>query len=326
MFKFKLSRFIQSKYNILLYSLMGWTLARYYIFFLGKLYFFLNRKERAAVVNAVKNVIRRLDLKVNVNSTINKVFNGIISHYYEKMFIGFERFEKKNKFINKNILCDDLIKVRKGLIKGKGVIVITGHYGAIEYIPALFGLNGFDISMIAKFKTEKLKNKILSQAAKYNTHFIGAENNGNILLNAVKELKGNKVLITQCDEFDEWRPSKKDRTSFLGHRTGLDRTIDIIKKRSGAEVLFGVIHRFSLSEYKLKIYSYEEMLKEVPYGSPCSAGEVVLKTLEQFIFDSPEQWYQWGKLSALAGESYSHNGINKPVKAPLLGYAAEKSI
>ena len=95
---------------------------------------------------------------------------------------------------------------------------------------------------------------------------------------------------------------------------------------SGAEVLFGVIHRYSLSEYKLKIYSYEEMLKEVSSGSSCSAGEVVLKTLEQFIFNSPEQWYQWGKFSALVDESYSHSGINRQVNAPLMGYAAGKSI
>ena len=303
---------------------MGWNLARYYIFFLGKMYFFLNRKEKSAVINSVKIVIRKLHQKVNVNDTITKVFNGIISHYYEKMFIGFEKYEKKNKFINKNIICNDLVVIRKGLLKGKGVIVITGHYGAIEYIPALFGLNGFNVSMIAKFKTEKLKNKILTQAAKYNANFINTENSSNILLNAVKELKENRVLVTQCDEFDEWRPSKTDKTSFLGHRTGLDRTINIIKKRSGAEIVFGVIHRYSLNEYKLKIYSYEDMLKEIPSGLSYSAGEVVLKTLEQFIYRYPEQWYLWEKFSAIAGESYSHS-INKQISTPVLGYVSEKS-
>jgi lauroyl/myristoyl acyltransferase len=304
---------------------MGWKIAKYYIFFLGKIYFFFNRKERTAVVKSVNNVIKRIHQKINENDIVNKVFEGIVSHYYEKMFIGFERFEKKNSFINKNIICDDLVVIRKGLLKGKGVIVITGHYGAIEYIPALFGLNGVNVSMIAKFKTEKLKNKILSQAAKYNANFIDTDNNSNILLNAVKELKKNRVLVTQCDEFDEWRPSKKENTSFLGHRTGLDRTINIIKKRSGAEIVFGVIHRYSLNDYKLKIFSYEDMLKEIPAGSSYSAGEVVLKTLEQFIYRYPEQWYLWEKFSALISDSYSHSRIDKQISAPVFSYVPEKS-
>ncbi|MBN2418717.1 MAG: lysophospholipid acyltransferase family protein [Deltaproteobacteria bacterium] len=325
MAKIKLSKLIQNKFNIYLYHLIGWNLARYYIFFLGKLYFFINKSEKDAVISSVTSILKRLHQKVNLNEIIKNVFNGIISHYYEKMFIGFEKFEKKNRFINENIICDDMVVIRKTLLKGKGAIVITGHYGAIEYIPALFGLNGINVSMIAKFKTEKLKNKIISQAAKYNARFIDTDNNSNILLNAVKELKENRVLVTQCDEFDEWRPSKTERISFLGHMTGLDRTINAIKKRSGAEILFGVIIRSSLNKYKLKIYSYEDMLRDIPCGESCSAGEVVLKTLEQFIYRYPEQWYHWEKFSALTGEPNACDKVNRQIHAPLLGYVAEKS-
>ena len=138
--------------------------------------------------------------------------------------------------------------------------------------------------MIAKFKTRQLKKKVFSQAKHYNIRLIDAESTGNVLKTAIKELKKNRVLITQCDEIEEWRQSKKTKTSFLGQVTGLDRTINIIQKRTGAEVVFGVIHRYNLSEYKLIMYSYEDMLKMLDNVSPSSVGETVLKVLEQFIY------------------------------------------
>ncbi|MDB9823391.1 hypothetical protein OAC89_06815, partial [Deltaproteobacteria bacterium] len=242
----------------------------------------------------------------------------IFSHYYEKLFIAFEKHEKKNKFLNQSVLCNDLSVIRRCLLKGKGVMLITGHYGAIEYIPALLGANGFDLSMIAKFKTEKLKKKILSQTRKYNARFIDAEKTGNVLKNAIKELKENRVLITQCDEIEEWRPSEKRKTSFLGQVTGLDRTIDVIQRRTGAEVVFGVIHRFNLSEYKLIVYSQEDMLEMLEGISLSSVGETVLKVLEQFIYYYPEQWYQWKKYREIANKSNTAAKFGKPKSLPFL--------
>jgi lauroyl/myristoyl acyltransferase len=234
------------------------------------------------------------------------------------MFIAFEDKDKATRFLNDNISKGDLVVIRNSLLKGRGVIVITGHYGAIEYIPTLLAVNGFDISMIAKFKTEQLKKKVFSQAEKYRIRLIDAENTGNVLNTAIKELKENRILVTQCDEIEEWRPSEKERTFFLGQATGLDRTINIIHKRTGAEVIFGVIHRYSLSEYKLIVHSYEDMLKMLG-GIPLSTvGETVLKVLEQYIYRYPEQWYQWKKYPELRNGSIIDIKAEKAMSSPFL--------
>ena len=106
--------------------------------------------------------------------------------------------------------------------------------------------------------------------------------------------------MTQCDEVDEWRTSENKKTTFLGQVTGLDRTINILHKRTGAEVVFGVVHRFDLNQYKFVAYSYEQMLDMIPSIESKTTGEVVLKMLEQFIYKYPEQWYQWKKYPELA--------------------------
>jgi len=47
---------------------------------------------------------------------------------------------------------------------------------------------------------------------------------------------------------------------FLGKTIGVDKTINLIQRRTKAEVVFGVLHRFSLRKYRLIIESCEDML------------------------------------------------------------------
>jgi len=316
--KIRLSPFLQLRFNIFLCLIFGWWLAKYYIFFLGKLYFLLNRKEKQIIEDSVVDVVGKINGGDDIQKVINRVFQGIFSHYYEKMFIAFEDKEKATKFLNEHITKNDLAVLRRSLSKGKGVIVITGHYGAIEYIPTLLAVNDFDVSMIAKFKTKQLREKVFVQAEKYAIRLIDAEKTGNVIKTAIKELRENRVLVTQCDEIEEWRPSKKKKTSFLGRVTGLDRTINIIQKRTGAEVVFGVIHRFNLREYKLIMCSYEDMKKTLNTTSLPTAGEAVLKVLEQFIYYNPEQWYQWKKYKDLRRHSTIDVKTAKPISPQFL--------
>ncbi len=322
--KVKLSQFLQWRFNIFLYLTLGWNLAKLYIFFLGNIYFLFKQKEKRAISKAVSDVIHRTDKNINIDNLKKEVFKGILCHYYEKLYMAFEEKNKAIRFLNRNISSNDLVVLRRCMLKGNGVIAITGHYGAIEYIPTLLAINGFDVSMIAKFKTSQLKKKVFSQAEKYHIKLIDGEQTGKVLKTAVAELKKNRVLITQCDEIEEWRPSQKRKTSFLGQDTGLDRTINVIQKRTKAEVVFGIIHRYNLDDYRLMIYSYKDMIKMIAEESPSSVGETVLKVLEQFIYYHPEQWYQWKKYSEFSTPAISITRNHKTINLSFLRPVFEK--
>lgn len=291
--KMDLSRFLQSKFNMFLYSVFGWNVARILVFFFGRLYFYCNKKERQRIEHAVWESIGPGKKRRDVRKLIKNVFKGIYCHYYEKLFIAYEKPEKAIRFMNRNIADKDLHKLRTILRKGRGAVLVTGHYGAIEFIPTLLAAQGFNVSMIAKFKTPQLKQKVYSQAEKYGIRLIDGDKGGGILRAASRELRHNRVLITQCDEIEEWRPSRKETMSFLGKITGLDRTINVIQKRTGAEIVFGVIHRYHLDKYELMMVDYPEILSQLRHASYLSVGEAVLKFLERSIYANPEQWYQW---------------------------------
>ena len=133
----------------------------------------------------------------------------------------------------------------------------------------------------------------------------------------------NRVLVTQCDEIKEWRQNEREKTSFLGQMTGVDRTINIIQRRTGAEIIFGIIHRYDLHRYKLLMYTYEDMIKMLSDISPFSVGETVLKFLEQFIYYYPEQWYQWKKYTEINSSLPSSIKVKKTASFPFLRPAFE---
>lgn len=310
--KMDLSRFLQSKFNMFIYAVFGWYMTRVLVFFFGRLYFYFNKKERQRIEHAVWESMGPGKKRSDVRKLIRKVFKGIYCHYYEKLFIAYEKPEKAIRFMNRNIADKDLYKLRSILRKRRGAVLVTGHYGAIEFIPTLLAAQGFDVSMIAKFKTPQLKRKVYSQAEKYGIRLIDGDKRGGVLRAAARELNENRILITQCDEISEWRPSAKETISFLGRITGLDRTINVIQKRTGAEVVFGVIHRYHLDKYELMMVDYPEILSRLAQPSSLSVGEAVLKFLEKTIYANPEQWYQWKKYFAIGPDA-----LQGPVKKEL---------
>ncbi len=291
--RIKLSSFLQWKLNIFFYLALGWSVTRLLIFSLGKIYFFFNREEKRRIIGAVFEVASREKSSRDPRHIVRNVFKGILSHYYEKMFIAFEDPKRATRFLRRSIQSQRLPILDGKLAEGNGVIMVTGHYGAIEYIPTLLAVNGYPVSMIARFNSNHLKKKAFSQAAKYDIKLIDATQNGGVIGSAVRELRENRIVITECDEIEQWRPSKSKRISFLGRKTGLDRTINVIHKRTKAQVVFGVIHRHSLHDYDLIMHSHGGMLRMMGDAGMSSVGETVLKFLEQCIYASPEQWYQW---------------------------------
>ena len=312
-----LSEFLQLRLNIFLYLIFGWSIARMYIFMLGKLYFFFNRAEKKRIKNAISKVIVEANPEIDSKTVTKNVVRGILAHYYEKLFIAFETPKKAGIFLKKYIIADNFKVLERKLKTGKGVIIITGHYGAIEYIPTLLAINQYPISMIAKFKTEKLKKMIFYRAKQYGIRMIDAANTGNVIRAAIKELNENRILVTECDEIEEWRPSAKEKTSFLGKKTYLDRTISVIQKRTGAEIVFGIIHRYNLNNYKLIMHAYEDMLQILHDIAPSSSGETVLKFLERYIYSNPEQWYQWKNYNEIKTFPSPEAGVASTTPLPL---------
>ena len=316
--RLNLSSFLQWRINIFLCQILGWRIIFYYITFLGKLYFFFNRKEKFKIQKAVQDVFSYHKHYSEITSITKDVFRGILSHYFEKFLNAFSSQSVLSNFVGFNIAGEGMSALDQGLVKGKGVLLITGHFGGVELIPAFLGANNYPATIVARFSSNSLRQKSLQQASNFSVKIIDNDHTPNIMKAVFKELKENRIVIMQCDEIDEWKPCRNHQTFFLGKPVQLDRTISIMTKRCKAAVVFGVMHRGYHHSYKFVATSWKEMAKRFQRTTCTTIGEVVLKFMEQYIYKFPEEWYQWKKYPALDIFAPADMKVEAPSALPLL--------
>jgi lauroyl/myristoyl acyltransferase len=290
----KLSSFFQWHLNIFIIQKLGWQISFYYILILGKLFYFLNAGERRRIVESIEAVYGDQRKGEELEIISKTVFRGIFSHYYEKLFNAYTDECVLESFFAESIETRRLEKLDDALENGRGVLFVTGHYGGIEYIPIFLASKGYPISVVAKFATRQFKQACEARSESFGLRIIDGNRRNDILPNILQELRINRIVFLECDEIEEWRPSQKEEMVFLRKMIGVDRTINLIARRSKAVLIFGILHRFNLQKYRLVIQDGEHLLSR--YGKPAaSVGKAVLKCLEQYIYSYPEEWYQWKK-------------------------------
>ena len=289
-----LSKFLQMKLNSFLFRILPFSVSRWYLMVLGSLYYFLNWTEKALIRKTIHHVFKRKFPAPVMNRMIRAAFTGIFDHYHEKLFVAYSNFPRLVKFLRSQVRFVGEDDLQAALQAGKGVIMVTGHFGAVEFLPGALALNGYPTSMICRFQTTRLRESVGERAEAVGLHLIDADE-GNIILSAMKALKQGGILITECDEFDEWRPDPNRNGSFLKCKLPSDRTLELLQKRSGAQVITALVQRQGKKHYTCNLTAIGNGAS--PANLPLN--EQCLSVLEKAVENYPEQWYQWKKFGAM---------------------------
>lgn len=319
-----LSSFLQLRFNVFIFKNFGWKMTFFYIVFLGKLYFCFKRLERRKIRAAVDSLFSDHSSRSEKKVIVRDVFRGIFSHYYEKVFNAYGDMSEIKAFFKECIDTRSLGKLDTALNQGKGVLFVTAHYGGIEYIPIYLALKGYPISVIVKFATKQLKDTLFSKTEKLGIKIIDVNQENSVLRSTIRELRDNRIVFIECDEIKKWKPSEKEMTLFLGKRIWVDKTIDLIQRRTGSEIIFGILHRFNMRRYGFILESYAEMSRRTSKVNPSIAG-VVLRYLERCIYSNPEQWYQWNNYAEIKTVSLSRSKTEYPLSQGSLRHAFGKA-
>lgn len=287
-FKFSLSKFLQMRLNSFLFRLLPFSVSRWYIAMLGKLFYLLNWREKALIRKTISYIFRGRMPAAHLPVKIKETFQGIFDHYHEKLFVGYSNFAKLLRFLKTRVRFAGEDRLKEALEAGKGVILVTGHFGAVEFLPGALAVNGYPASMICRFQTDRLRMTLSQRAERVGLDLIDADD-GNIVLTAMKALKQGRIIITECDEFDAWRPDPHRHSYFLNCKLSSDRTLELLQKRSGATVISALVKREGKKTYTCNL---------TPMGNGAAPGQLLLSeqclgTLEAMVEAYPEQWYQW---------------------------------
>ena len=288
-----LSKFCQAKLNVFLFRFLPFWLSRWYLSQIGRIYYFLKRREKALIQATIRHIFGGELEPSSLRSLIKAAFQGIIDHYHEKLFVAYSNFPRLLKFLRNRIQLNGEEELQAVLAQGRGMILVTGHYGAVEFLPGALSVRGYPATMICRFQTNRLRESLQERAEAVGLQLVDPED-GNVIVAAIKALKSGRILITECDEFDEWRPAAGNRVTFLNNPLTGDRTLDILQKRSGAPVVTALMQRNGRKRYTLNL---TPVLTTPSEGE--APGKACLKVLEASIQASPAHWYQWKKFGRM---------------------------
>jgi len=283
---------------------MPFFLSRAYVGLLGKIYYMLQRQEGEAIRENLDAAARKVPLAAPLGDAVHPTFLGIYTHYFEKLITAYAPVQKVYRFVEERTTLQDERLLREALALGRGVILVSAHFGGIEFLPVLMALKGYAVAMVVRFKTPRLKQALVPRAEALNIRLIDAGNGDSVLFAALDSLKENRVLITACDEFTAWRPAPRRWAEFLGCSCPLDRTLDILHRRYRSPVLMGLNRRAQGSLYQLNIH--EVTAKDGGLGRE-SLQQNALRILERYICEAPEQWYQWKNVRIALGRALFEN-------------------
>ncbi|MBI9098093.1 MAG: lysophospholipid acyltransferase family protein [Spirochaetaceae bacterium] len=290
-FTLNLSKFLQARLNVLIFRFLPFHTSRLYLLFLGKIYYKFKKNEYNLIEKTIRFIFEKQLTPKELHKTITDIFHGIIAHYHEKLFVAYSNYPLlKKRFLSwVNITGEK--EFQTALEKGKGVILVTAHYGAVEWLPGVLAARGYPVTMILRFQTQKLKDSLVSRSSEMKDLHLVDLDEGNVFFTAVNALKSGRILITECDEFDAWRPSKHIPITFLNQQMDGDKTLDILRKHSGAAVTTALMHRNSRKRYTLKLKTLITDDADKRHVSKLTLG-----VLDEALHSNPEQWYQWKDL------------------------------
>lgn len=284
----ELSSFLQNKTNAMVLRYAPPTWGRAYLGLVSRVFFALTPDQRQAFVDSIglcfdKKTVRKIWPTIRA---------GVVDHYFEKLLIAARPLEWFKDFHLNHVELQGSEVLDQALEKGNGVLLVTGHYGAVELMPSALALNGYPVTVMVHCKSAGLRRRISNLAERIGINLLDPKS-GSVVFGALGELQKNRVLMTQCDELDMWRPHPKRKVSFLGHRLNQDKSLDVLARKSKAEVVMALNHRLGDFRYRL---SMENPMEHPAARGMSSISAACLAVLTEHIMECPEAWYEWKKL------------------------------
>jgi len=287
-----ISQFFQATPNVILFQHAPIWFCKWYLSLLGSLYYIVNRREHRVIEQNIKMVFKE---NGEVKTIVRKTFRGIFTHYAEKLIMAHRKYSRVKQELGQITNYSGLDNLDAALKKG-GVILVTAHLGGVEFMPLALALRKYPATMVVRFQTARLKESLMKRAEEVGVELIDSESE-NVLQKAMDSLKKGRILLTECDEIDAWKPLKNNTINAFGCQILLDRSLEVMCRRSGSTVLGSFMIRRG-GGYELTIVPFGDERKIASEG----LAAVILKTFEQIVMMFPDQWYQWKKFHKMRPE------------------------
>lgn len=242
----------------------------------------LSRRRRDIVR---KNLSRVVGPGPHLEALVRKAYHSYAEYWLETFRLG--RYTPED--LGKLVLAEDKVlrTMDDALAEGRGVLVITAHFGLYDLGCAWMGTEGWPLTTV----TEVLKPRALYEwftalRSKWGVQIVPAER-GQLTRRIGKILQNGEVLALVADR-DLGR--RGIWAEFFGERTTFPATPPLLMARKGIPLLAGAV----FTENGRPRAHFER----VPYETSgdeakdiVSCAQVVAHALEGLVLKAPEQWH-----------------------------------
>jgi lauroyl/myristoyl acyltransferase len=280
-----LSRFIQSQELLSRVALMQPDELKSHVTELTVKWYKENPEARALI----ESNLDRLGI-INSPEQTDSVIEHTGLHYFEKLLplcLGTRRFFE---FLQKNIDMSSAVSIlREAQSQKKPVLCATPHFGAVEFITPALASQGFPLSAVLRFTTEKFSQQAHAHAQAFTDSglfaaisFIEIGKPGvPAALEMAAVLRRQGILMSVFDEETEYSiPARIFNAELMGG-AGLHKLVAFC----GADPLVLAAFMVRLDNGKYRLYL------ETADGGPKEAVQAMYNRLDNHAKINLEQWY-----------------------------------
>jgi KDO2-lipid IV(A) lauroyltransferase len=238
------------------------------------LYYYIPKRRKVAIKNLRTAFPEYSDIWIQ--NMLKKCYKFFIYN-----FIQFLAFPKSTDSIK--IQINGQVALDNALEKGKGVILISAHFGAWEILGHWLGVNNYPLRGVAQRQKNKGANKFFEEkrqlsGIKHIYRKVGMD----VLYNILKE---NKILGLVSDQDAK---NKGIFVNFFNTPTSTHKGAAIFHLNTSAPMIFGLCIQTGFQEYKI------ELIPIIPVNNTIEdITKQYTLTLEKIIRKYPEQnfWF-----------------------------------
>jgi len=251
--------------------------------FIGWLLYFFNVRKDVVMTNL--NIV--YGNKKNQDEK-DKIYKGCLANVGRQAVNYLRTPIYSEQFWEKNITFDNIKPLKDAYNKGKGVLIISMHYGAWELAGGKIGMAGFPISNIIKIiKNPAVEMTLINARLAMNLGTIPHKNS----IKRIKEgLSKGEGIIMAVDQ--NMKRSQGAFVNWFGKTASTIRSTAYIAKETGAAVVAGYSKQIAPDRFEVTV------IDEIPYEPYPDDPERELlintenyiKIFEKPIYDEPEGW------------------------------------
>ncbi|PKK92146.1 MAG: hypothetical protein CVV64_01635 [Candidatus Wallbacteria bacterium HGW-Wallbacteria-1] len=250
----------------------------------GDLIFHFLRKRRMVVIANLRNTIGEDWSPARTRQVARDVYRNLATNLFEFMALPFHDRDSLNSIVTST----GMERYDEYLSGGKGILLLTAHYGNWEYLGAWLGLNGYPLRAVNKRQKGIFADFVIwfRQRAGVKLLFKGA-----VLKSAVTCIRDGAILGLLADQ------GGGKLVRFMGRKTSLPYGAALFSGKLKAPVIPTFIRR--IEDGRHQVFTLPEIKMEFTGDRERDLQENTQKVadvLQQVIESCPEQWFWLHKM------------------------------